>query len=158
MKRTRWPSNVIAAGRAELERLAALEGGAPPRPEAGQRAPGPKMTKLEQRYQAHLEAQQGAGRVLYHRFEPMRLVLRHGGGGQKGLTYAPDFQVVVPWPVGHPAVEFHEVKPVKDDGSVLWLGDSRTKLLAAVEILRGVPWTFVLITPEASGWKRTVLT
>lgn len=163
--RNRWPADVLAKARAEKERLAALEGDRPPRPEAAQRA-GPKLSKLEQRYRAFLEEEQRAGRILLYRWEPFRLVLRHGGGGQKGMTYAPDALVVwsrviqgggpVTFP-GDPRVELHEVKPVKDDGSPLWLGDSRTKLLAAVELLRGVPWTFVLVTPEGSGWRRQCL-
>lgn len=165
-RRTRWPSHVLAAARAERERLAALEGDRPPRPEAAQRAPGPKLTKLEARYAAFLEAERAAGRLLVVRWEPFRLVLRHGGQGMKGMTYAPDALVVwsrviqgggpVTFP-GDPRVELHEVKPVKDDGSPLWLGDSRTKLLAAVELLRGVPWAFVLVTPEGSGWRRQCL-
>ena len=159
--------------RAQLAREAKAEGDRAPRPQAVQTLPRKaltRLTKLEARYRAWLEAEQAAGRVLTFRWEPFRLVLRHGGNGQKGMTYAPDALVVVPsggltlGPAGTyqlqgppPAVELHEVKPTKPDGSPLWLGDSRTKLLAAVEILRGVPWTFVLITPDGAGWRRTCL-
>lgn len=127
---------------------------------AAQHDPLEGATQLERRYAAWLDQEQAAGRVVAWRYEPLRLVLSRGGRGRKGLTYAPDFWVRFPsGPWGRADLELVEVKPRRRDSTEpLWLGDSRTKCLAAAEWLRwsGIP--LVLVLPNGDGsWERRVL-
>lgn len=60
------------------------------------------------------------------------------------------------WSDLHQRTELVEVKPTKGE-SVLFLGDSRTKILAAAEAFRWAPWRLVLVWPAPGGWGRQVL-
>jgi hypothetical protein len=136
----------------------------PPRPEAREPDAPPDplagATGLERRYAAWLEEERLAGRVLAWRYEPLTLVLRRGAKGGKGLRYSPDFAVMVAFEREDSTLdarlELVEVKPEKGN-SVLWLGDSRTKVLSAAESFRWAPWHLVLVWPAPGGWGRQVL-
>ena len=130
-----------------------------PRPEAVQRAGRPRQTKLEQRYEAFLQAEQAAGRVLGWRFQPLRLVLSPG----HRLQYEPDFLVIQPAhvdPTFGERVFFVECKPLdKRNGKALFVyEDSRVKVKAAAELFRWTGWTFVVVWPlREGGWGTEVL-
>lgn len=62
------------------------------------------------------------------------------------------------WADLYDQLELVEVKPRRRNGEPLWLGDSRTKVLAAAEWLRwsGIP--LVLVLPNGDGsWERRCL-
>lgn len=110
-------------------------------------------TKLERRFAAWLDAVKAAEPTAVEwRFQPLTLVLSREG---RGLRYTPDFSVRV-----GPSLELIEVKPRRRDNPAepLWLGDSRTKVMAAAEWGRWAPWSLVLVLPNADGtWERRVL-
>jgi len=60
--------------------------------------PGPRKGEpragWEEEFAAQLEAERRAGRILSWAYEPIAIVLAHGGGGVQGLRYEPDFLVI----------------------------------------------------------------
>lgn len=144
-------------------------------------------TQLERRYAAWLDLEQAAGRVSW-RYEPLTLVLSREGRGLRytpdfgvvvrscctcsatGLVRSVNAEGVVTrvstcgacggrtWSDLHQRLELVEVKPRRKNGEPLWLGDSRTKVLAAAEWGRWAPWSLVLALPRPGGtFERRVL-
>ncbi len=110
-----------------------------PRPHAsfalGRLKPG-AMNKTEARYAQHLEALKATGRVLWYRFEGMKLRLADN------TFYTPDF-VVLP----HTGVlEMHEVKGH-------WQDDARAKIKIAAD---QYPMRFLAVqerqVKDGGGW------
>ena len=102
------------------------------------RLPAGTMNKAEAAYDAHLAAEQAAGRVLWRRFEGIRLKLA-------GLTYySPDFVVMA----ADGVLECHEVKGH-------WGDDDRAKIKVAAEMY---PLRFIAVKARAKkhggGWER----
>lgn len=114
----------------------------PKRAGAGQRhfalgrlKPG-AMNKTEQRYAQHLEALKAAGRVLWYRFEGIKLRLADS------TFYTPDFAVMSDSQV----LELHEVKGH-------WQDDARAKIKIAAE---QYPMRFIAVQAkpqkQGGGW------
>lgn len=96
------------------------------------------MNKTEAAYAAHLEAEKLAGRVLWYRFEGVKLRLAD-------LTfYSPDFAVML----AGGELEMHEVK-----GGV-WEDDARVKIKVAAD---QYPFRFLAVYRQAKkdggGWE-----
>ncbi len=100
------------------------------------RLPAGTMNKTEAAYDAHLEAQQRARLVLWHKFEAIKLRLADN------TFYSPDFLVLT----SECRLECHEVKG-------FWQDDARVKIKVAASIY---PFRFVAVTKRANkhggGW------
>jgi hypothetical protein len=94
------------------------------------------MNKTEDAYREHLEALKAAGRVLWYRFEGMKLRLADN------TFYTPDFAVLS----ASGELECHEVKG-------FWQDDARAKIKIAAEMY---PMRFVAVKAKAKkdggGW------
>ncbi len=101
----------------------------------GRLKPG-AMNKTEQAYASHLEALRAAGRVLWYRFEGLKLRLADN------TFYTPDFAVMA----SDGQLECHEVKG-------FWTDDARVKIKVAAE---QYPLTFLAVKAKAKkdggGW------
>ncbi len=102
------------------------------------RLPVGAMNKSEAAYDAHLEAEQRAGRVLWRRFEGIKLRLADN------TFYTPDFAVLA----ADGVLECHEVKGY-------WGDEDRTKIKVAADLY---PLRFVAVRvrpkKEGGGWQR----
>jgi hypothetical protein len=111
-----------APGRVALRALGRLKTGA--------------MNKSEAAYAAFLESEKAAGRVLWFRFEGLKLRLADN------TFYTPDFAVLS----ADSALECHEVKG-------FWQDDARAKIKIAADLY---PMRFIAITARAKkhggGW------
>lgn len=99
------------------------------------RAPVRRMNKLETAYSAHLQALYAAGRVLWWRFEPMRLRLANGA------YYKPDFGVKLL----DGSFELHETKG-------FWREAARVRIKVAAELFP--MFRFVAVRKTKTGWER----
>jgi hypothetical protein len=94
------------------------------------------MNKTEAAYRDHLEALKHAGRVLWYRFEGLKLRLADN------TFYTPDFAVMA----ASGELECHEVKG-------FWQDDARAKIKVAAEMY---PLRFVAVKVKAKkdggGW------
>ena len=101
----------------------------------GRRRPG-AMNKTEARYAQHLEALKATGRVLWYRFEGMKLRLADN------TFYTPDFAVLAASGV----LELHEVKGH-------WQDDARAKIKIAAD---QYPMRFLAVqerkAKDGGGW------
>jgi hypothetical protein len=102
------------------------------------RLPVGAMNKTEAAYDAHLAAEEHAGRVLWRKFEGMRLRLADN------TFYTPDFAVLAEDGV----LECHEVKGY-------WGDDDRAKIKVAAAMY---PLRFIAVRVRAKkdggGWER----
>lgn len=102
------------------------------------RLPAGAMNKTEAAYDAHLEAEQRAGRVLWRRFEGIKLRL----ADNTFLTM--DFAVLA----ADGVMELHDVKGFMED-------DANVKVKVAASMY---PFRFVVVTAtpkkQGGGWKR----
>ncbi|MDE2103900.1 MAG: DUF1064 domain-containing protein [Patescibacteria group bacterium] len=98
------------------------------------------MNRTEQQYAAHLETLKVAGRVLWYRFEGVKLRLADN------TFYSPDFAVLQ----ADGALEMHEVKGH-------WQDDARVKVKIAAEMY---PFRFLAVMVRAKkdggGWREEV--
>ena len=102
------------------------------------RLPAGTMNRLEARYARHLEEEQRAGRVLWWKFEGIKVRLADK------TFYTPDFAVLL----ADGTVEFHEIKGQ-------WRDDARVKIKVAAEqyplfVFRGVQAEAKV---RGGGWK-----
>lgn len=104
----------------------------------GQPRPG-----WEQQFADQLEAERLAGHILWWAYEPIAIVLTHGGGGVKGMRYEPDFVVVDQW---HMTLVY-EVKRPKGRGRQL--GINKLKMAAD----KMPHWQFYLVDKVAGEWR-----
>jgi len=102
------------------------------------RLPAGQMNKTETAYDAHLKAETYAGRVLWHKFEGIKLRLADN------TFYTPDFAVMA----SDGVLECHEVKG-------FWEDDARVKIKVAASLY---PFRFIAIKVRAKknggGWER----
>lgn len=98
--------------------------------------PKSKMNKTESAYSQHLEMMRRAGRVLWYRFEPMKLRLADGS------YYKPDFGVMT----SAREFELHETKG-------FWREAARVRIKVAAELY---PFRFIAVTAkpkkDGGGW------
>ncbi len=101
------------------------------------RLPAGAMNKSEAAYDAHLAAEQQAGRVLWRKFEGLKLRLADS------TFYTPDFAVMA----GDGVLECHEVKG-------WWGDDDRAKIKVAADLY---PLRFVAVRArpkkDGGGWE-----
>ena len=101
----------------------------------GRIKPG-ERNKTEAAYEALLEAEKAAGRVLWHRFEGLKFRLADG------CFYTPDFAVML----ADGSLEAHEVKGY-------WEDTARAKIKVAAEMY---PVRFIAVTvrkkKDGGGW------
>lgn len=91
------------------------------------------MNKTEERYALLLDAEKMAGRVLWWKFEGLKLRLADN------TFYTPDFNVMV----ADGVLEMHEVKG-------FWKDDARVKIKIAASMF---PFRFLSFTPrKGGGW------
>ena len=95
-----------------------------------------RMNKLETKYAAYLEGLRRAGKIVFWKFEAVKLRLADG------TFYTPDFFVMLP----DGSTGFHETKG-------FWRDDARAKIKIAAELFPW--WFFVAVTWEAKAkdWK-----
>lgn len=103
------------------------------------RLPIGTMNKTEAAYDKHLWEQRHAGKILWHKFESVKLRLADN------TFYTCDF-IVLP---DDGVIEMHEVK------GGFWMDDARVKIKVAASIY---PFRFIAVMPIAKskggGWKR----
>lgn len=97
-----------------------------------------QMNKTEEAYRATLEAERTAGRVLWYKFEAVKLRLADN------TFYTPDFAVMK----ADGQIEMHEVKG-------FWQDDARVKIKVAADLY---PFKFLAIKARAKkhggGWEQ----
>jgi len=98
------------------------------------RLPVGKMNKTESAYAQHLELQKHAGKVLWWRFEGIKLRLADN------TFYTSDFAVLPPDGV----LELHECKG-------FWQDDARVKIKVAAALY---PFRFIAVKKKGNGWER----
>jgi hypothetical protein len=99
------------------------------------RLPTGTMNKTEQAYADHLRLEERAGRVIWWKFEPLKLRLADA------CFYEPDF-LVLP---SDGVLEVHEVKG-------FWRDDARVKIKVAASLF---PIRFIAVTrTKGGGWER----
>ncbi|TAI99824.1 DUF1064 domain-containing protein [Pectobacterium versatile] len=96
-----------------------------------------QMNKTEAAYSQHLEIMKQAGKVLWYRFEGVKLRLADS------TFYSPDFAVML----SDGTLEMHEVKG-------FWQDDARVKIKVAADMY---PFRFIGIKPRpvkaGGGWQ-----
>lgn len=135
----RWTEEQLAD---HVKRRSAIDVSAPPFKlpvnEAGMfalgRLPTGAMNKTELAYDAFLKAETHAGRVLWHKFEGIKLRLANN------TFYTPDFAVLP----RSGLIEIHETKG-------FWRDDARVKIKVAASIY---PFKFVAVKKKSGGWER----
>lgn len=76
---------------------------------------GRKMNGTELRYMNLLELRKKAGEIVDYRYEHIKLTLTPARPGMKGMTYTPDFEVIMFDPEAR--IQLHETKSgyIRDD-------------------------------------------
>lgn len=100
------------------------------------RLPSGQMNKTEAAYDAFLQAETYAGRVLWHKFEGVKLRLADK------TFYTPDFVVMA----ADNVLEMHEVKG-------FWQDDARVKIKVAASLY---PFRFIAVKKRGGSWEREV--
>jgi hypothetical protein len=98
------------------------------------RVPQGEMNRTESAYAEHLRNEEHAGRVIWWKFEAIKLRLADA------TFYTPDF-LVLP---SDSCLEVHEVKG-------FWRDDARVKIKVAASLF---PFRFIAITRKNGGWER----
>ena len=98
-----------------------------------------ERNKTEARYEAYLEMQKRAGRIIRYDFEAVTLKLA------KDTRYTPDFMVMLP----DGTIEFHEVK----GAWAIFQDDAKVKIKVASAMF---PFRFLAVAPipvkNGGGW------
>ena len=106
-----------------------------------------RSTKAEDARMEHLTMLRLAGKIHLARLKPLKLNLNDPTKGLQTLTYEPDILVIE----NDGETVFEEVKACKKDGTVIYMGDARTKVLTAA---RAFPfWTFRVVWKHDGVWK-----
>lgn len=98
------------------------------------RLPVGTMNKTEAAYDQHLWAKRQAGKIVWHKFEALKLRLADN------TFYTPDFMVLA----ADSVLELHEVKG-------FWQDDARVKIKVAASLY---PFRFIAAKKVKGGWER----